>query len=248
MENQILNSSGIAQSDCRNLLVRAMTPEDFALISPHLQRIRLELDDELTTPGQPFKTLCFPEGGIVSFSDLFKDGTHVGIGHLGYEGLAGWPLLLGSDRAPHEARVTIGGGTALRIGSDRLIEACRASETLNDLLLRFVQAFIVQLSRTIVSNLTQEVEARLARWTLMAHDRLDGDEIEVTHKQIGVMLGVRRASVTDTLHLLEGEGLIRCRRGVVIVRDRAGLHALAGETYGLAEAEYSRLIAPFGKG
>ncbi|HEX8258113.1 MAG TPA: helix-turn-helix domain-containing protein, partial [Allosphingosinicella sp.] len=85
----------------------------------------------------------------------------------------------------------------------------------------------------------------LCRWTLMAHDRIEGDEIKVTHDEIAVMLGVRRASVTDALHILEGEGLIRSRRGRVTIRNRDGLRRLAGETYGYAEAEYSRLIAPF---
>jgi len=79
----------------------------------------------------------------------------------------------------------------------------------------------------------------------MAHDRVEGDEIEVTHREIAVMLAVRRTSVTDALHILEGEGLIRCRRGRVLIRDRSGLRRRAGNSYGLAEAEYSRLIAPF---
>ena len=79
----------------------------------------------------------------------------------------------------------------------------------------------------------------------MAHDRVEGDEIVVTHTEIAVMLGIRRASVTDTLHILEGERLIHSRRGQVTVLDRNGLRRRAGATYGFAEEEYSRLIAPF---
>ena len=135
----------------------------------------------------------------------------------------------------------------MRISSAALLEACDKSATLRALLLRFVQAFTIQLGRTIVSNLVDPVERRLSRWLLMNHDRLNGDDIELTHQQIGVMIGVRRASVTDALHLLEGDGVIRGRRGCVTVRDRARLREIAGENYGFAEAEYRRLIGPFGK-
>jgi DNA-binding transcriptional regulator YhcF (GntR family) len=79
----------------------------------------------------------------------------------------------------------------------------------------------------------------------MAHDRIEGDEIRVTHEEIAVMLAVRRASVTDALHVLEGENLIRATRGRVLVRNRSGLRRIAGDAYGFFEAEYSRLIAPF---
>lgn len=237
--------SSIAQDTCRNLLLRSMRREDFVLLAPHLCRKTLEVDDVLANAGEPFHTICFPEAGIVTFSDIMKGGSRIGIGHIGYDGFAGWPVLLHSDLSPHEARVTAHGGTAFLISPRELLSACRASETLRGLLLRFVQAFFVQLGRTVVSSLTQPVETRLCRWTLMAHDRIEGDEIKVTHDEIAVMLGVRRASVTDALHILEGEGLIRCHRGRVIIRDREGLRRLAGETYGYFEAEYSRLIAPF---
>lgn len=238
----------IQRKDCRNLLLRSLGDEDFGLLAPDLSRVPLVLNKVLAAPGQPIDAVYFPETGIVSFSDVLNDGSCVGIGHAGYEGLSGWPVLLGADRSPHEARVTVDGGNAFRIASERLTAACRISDSLRDLMLRFVQAMLVQFGRTVVSNLTQPVEPRLCRWTLMAHDRIDGDEIEVTHHEIALMLGIRRASVTDALHILEGEGLIRCIRGRVTIRDRAGLRRFAGEAYGVAEAEYSRLIAPFGKG
>jgi CRP-like cAMP-binding protein len=98
-----------------------------------------------------------------------------------------------------------------------------------------------------MSNLNDALEKRLARWLLMNHDRLEGDRIKLTHDQLGVMLGVRRATVTDTLHILEGEGMIRCNRGVIEVCDRKRLLDFAGESYGAAETEYARFIAPFAK-
>ena len=237
--------TSIDQGTCRNLLLKSLREEDFALLAPRLRRVNLNLGEVLAAPGQPIETICFPEAGIITLSEVMADGSRIGIGHTGFEGFAGWLVLLGCERSPHEVRVTADGGNALHISPGQLLDACSASETLRHQLLRFVQAFVVQLSRTIVSSLTQSVETRLSRWTLMAHDRIEGDEIQITHDGIAVMLAVRRASVTDALHILEGEGLIRCRRGRVIVRDRDGLLRQAGETYGVFEAEYSRLIAPF---
>ena len=237
--------TSIDQSTCRNLLLRSLAEEDFALLAPSLCEAKLKVDEVLASPGEPVRTVCFPEAGIVTIADVMSDGSRLGIGHFGFDGFAGWPVLLGCERSSHEARVTADGGTGIHINPADLLAACRASEGLRDLLLRFVQLFSVQLGRTVVSSLTQSVESRLCRWTLMAHDRIEADEIQVTHAEIGVMLGVRRASVTDALHLLEGQGLIRANRGRVTIRDRDGLRRLAGETYGYYESEYSRLIAPF---
>lgn len=222
--------------------------DDFTLLAPHLDRVTVRVDEVLAVPGQPIKSVFFPEAGIVTLSEPLDDGSRIGVAHTGYEGLVNWPILLGSDLAAHETRMTAVGGTALRISTGDLLAACRVSKTLQDLLLRFVRAFTVQLSYTVVSSLTQSVETRLCRWTLMAHDRIEGDEIEVTHQEIAVMLAVRRASVTDALHMLESEGLIRAHRGRVRIQDRGGLRRRASSTYGLAEAEYSRLLAPFPEG
>jgi CRP-like cAMP-binding protein len=222
-----------------------MRPDDFALLAPHLREVTFEADEIVAVPGQPIEDVYFPETGILTFSELSDEGSRIGVGHTGYEGFSGWSLLLGCNLAPHEARMTASGGSALRISTSELLTVCRTSESLRDLLLRFVRAFTVQLSSTVVSSLTQPVDTRLCRWTLMAHDRVEGDEIEVTHNEIAVMLAIRRSSVTDALHTLEGEGLIRGTRGRVTIRDRGGLRRRAGNTYGFAEQEYSRLIASF---
>jgi CRP-like cAMP-binding protein len=189
----------------------------------------------------------FLESGVASFHEILQDGSRVGVAIIGFEGLTGWPALLGIDRSPHEAAVAIGGGTALSITPGQLLHVCLERQAINAMLLRYVHCFISQMGRTILSNLHDSVEKRLARWLLMNHDRLEGDQIRLTHGQLAIMLGVRRATVTDALHLLEGEGMIRSTRGVIAVRDRARLLAVAGESYGAAETEYARFIAPFAK-
>jgi CRP-like cAMP-binding protein len=107
---------------------------------------------------------------------------------------------------------------------------------------RFAQVFMTQVAQTALANGRAKIGERLARWLLMAHDRLDDEELRLTHEFIAVMLGVRRPGVTDALNELEGKGLIRSTRGAIRVVNRAGLEAIAGATYGVPESEYRRLI------
>lgn len=230
-----------------NLLLRSLTFEDFGYLRPRLERIPLLAGESILKPNSPIKRICFPESGVISFHETLQDGNRVGVAIIGYEGFMGWPALLGIDQSPHEASVAIGGGTALSIAPADLLRACQMRPGINVLLLRYVHCFISQMGRTIMSNLNDSVDKRLARWLLMNHDRLEGDRINLTHEQLGVMLGVRRATVTDTLHVLEGEGLLHSTRGLIQIRNRAQLLNLAGECYGAAEAEYARIIAPFSK-
>lgn len=112
---------------------------------------------------------------------------------------------------------------------------------------RYVLSFQIQLAYALVSCAQHLMEARLARWLLMCHDRLRGDEISLTHEFMAMMISAQRSGVTVTLHTLEGAGMIRSTRGLVTIRDRAKLAELAGDSYGIPEARYRDLIGPFGK-
>lgn len=240
-------SRTLDQPDIGNRLLRGLDPADFALLRPHMERVPLAIDSTLATFGAPIETVCFQEGAIAGFLDVLDDGRRLAVGLVGSEGFIGWPLLMGSDRWQHEVAVRSENSSAIRIPAAALTQAVDASPRLRDVLLRFTNTFMIQMSRTIVSNLIHRVDRRAARWLLLYHDRIAGDEIVLTHAELGIMLGVRRASVTGALHMLEGAQVIRSLRGRVVVADRAGLEAIAGESYGFAEAEYRRLIAPVDK-
>ncbi len=109
-------------------------------------------------------------------------------------------------------------------------------------MLRYAHLFQLQTAQTALSNGSYSLEERLARWMLMCHDRMDGDEFPITHEFLAFMLGVRRPGVTTTVHILEGAGMIKARRSRIQILDRAKLEEAAGESYGAAEAEYRRLI------
>jgi len=170
------------------------------------------------------------------------------VGLVGYEGMSGTAVLLDAGQSPQASMVQINGSPALEIASEQLVQACDASPTLRKLFLRFVQSLNVQAASTAAANSYFALPERLARWLLMCHDRVDGDQLELTHEFMSMMLGVRRSSVTLTLHTLEGTRAIRGTRGWITVLDRQRLEEIAGESYGEPENEYRRLVGPFGKG
>lgn len=109
-------------------------------------------------------------------------------------------------------------------------------------MIRSIEGFAVQLAYTAVSNAIHEVTERLARWLLMCHDRVPGNEITLTHEFLSMMLGVRRPSITTSLHILEGNGYIRAERANITIRNRAALEEFAQDAYGKPEREYRRLM------
>ena len=224
-----------------------MAPDDFALLAPRLERVTLEQDQMVAKANQPIEYIYFPEGGIVSLTAETPDDGKTEVGIVGREGFTGIAVALGSDRTPHETFVQVDGTTALRIGADDFRHAMTQSASLQALLLRYIQAFLIQSAHSTVSNAHHRVEARLARWLLMCHDRLDGDEIKLTHEFMSMMIAAQRTGVTVCLHILEGAGMISSKRARVIILDREKLEDLASDAYGAPEAEYRRLIGPFGK-
>jgi len=240
MEPQRLGAS-------RNTLIGALEPHAPGQVAEHFERVSLDNGELIVAAGKRIAHAFFPESAVTSVLDVLADGSRIEIAIVGFEGMAGWPAILRSEVSPHDVRVQGYGGTALRIEMPVLLDLCVAHPDMCGVLLRYVNAFVVQVGRTAVSNLRDPVERRLSRWLLMCHDRLEGDEIDLTHKTIATMLGMRRASVTDGLNALEGGSMIRNRRGRIVIRDRGELRRMAGDGYGHSEAHYSQTIAPFGK-
>lgn len=229
------------QSDVRNHVLAGLSPEDYGWLHPRLEPVNLPLRTYLIEPNKPIEHIYFLEQGIASVVALTPQQRRIEVGLIGREGLSGTPVLLGTDRTPHECFIQTS-GDALRIAAGEIWAAVKERPALHLRLLRFVQAFTVQVAQTALSNGSYTLEERLARWLLMCHDRVDGDVLTTTHEFLSIMLGVRRPGVTEALHILEGARVIKAERGSVTVLDRAKLEAVAGESYGVAEAEYARLL------
>ena len=239
--------AGHAQSYTRNLLLGACSAADFALLQPDLTRVDLAMKQPLYSPGEVIEQVYFLEGGLASIVAQQEDGVEIEVGILGLEGLSGASILLGVDRSSHRCFMQLASATALSVPAEALARACDESRSLRKLLLAYVQCTIVQAAQTAASNGNHELPERLARWLLMCHDRVEGDEIAITHEFLGMMLAVRRSRAIMGLHTLEGASAIKSRRGLVTITNRERLLEIANGSYGNAEAEYRRLVAPFGK-
>jgi len=148
---------------------------------------------------------------------------------------------MGTDRSPHETYMQVG-GDGQRISSGELRKILEEYPALHRSLLRYGHAFVVQTAQTALANGRSKVEERLARWLLMANDRLDGARVPLTHEFLSVMLGVRRPGVTLALSLLEKQGVVEAKRGSIAILDRTRLRKISNGTYGAAESEFNRLF------
>jgi CRP-like cAMP-binding protein len=218
----------------KNQLLAALSNADLALLQPHLEPVSLEVRQVLEAPNEPIKHCYFIERGLASIVAL-NGHRRLEVGLIGSEGMTGLAIVLGNDRSPYENFIQVA-GDGLRVSAGKLREALKQSRSLERVFLGFAHSFMVQTANTALSNGTATLEERLARWLLMANDRLDGDEIPLTHEFLSLMLGVRRAGVTVALHYLEQRGVIRMSRGQIVILDRDGLKASANGTYHEPEA------------
>jgi CRP-like cAMP-binding protein len=224
-----------------NRLLAALAPADLALLQGHFTSVTLERRHPLEHPNRKIEHIYFMEQGIASVVAAGDSGREIEVGLIGCEGVSGLPVILGNDRSPHSTYMQVG-GSGQKISVQAFCDATGRSPELRALLLRYAQAFMIQTSHTAVANARGSVEERLARWMLMAHDRVEGDDIALTHEFVAVMLGTRRPGVTEAVQALSKKGLIRTDRGLIVVIDREGLVKRAGKLYGVPEAEYERLI------
>ena len=235
---------GTRQGEVRNRLLAAIAPDEFERLEPRLTRRSFGLREPILPADEPIDIAYFPERGLASYVSPNDVETEVGI--VGREGFVGASIVLHVDRMPLKV-VSQLAGSGFTIPADALRDAMADSPGLRGLLARYVHVFMMQAASTAYANAHFTVEQRLARWLLMTHDRLDGDEMELTHDFLAVMLCVRRPGVTVATHVLEGNHAIRARRGRITILDREKLTELAGDSYGLAEAEYERVIGPNGR-
>jgi CRP-like cAMP-binding protein len=229
------------RSKISNALLAALSRSDLARLRPHLTEIKLELGHDLEKPHKRIDDVYFMRDGIASVVAVQSDGTRSEIGLIGSEGMTGAAVVLGNTRSPNSTYIQAA-GTGDRMSSDQLRKAMQDSKSLRSTLLSFVQSFMVQTAHTAVSNSHAKVPERLARWLLMAHDRLDGNTLPLTHEFLSLMLGVRRAGVTEALKSLRQKKLIKTSPGKIEVLNRKGIERIAGDFYGVPEREYQRLF------
>jgi|SRR5580698_800098 CRP-like cAMP-binding protein len=213
-----------------NRILARLCAADFALLEPHLKTASLPVRLRLEDHGEPIKHVYFVEHGIVSVVANGQGKRSIEVGIIGREGMTGFALIMGEERAAHESFVQLA-GSGQRITAAHLRMAIKTSVTLHAAFLRYGNTFAAQTAQTALANGRSKIEQRLARWLLMAHDRIDGDDMLLTHEFLSTMLGVRRPGVTEALNVLQDAGLIRSRRGTISILDRTGLEKNSDGTY-----------------
>lgn len=236
--------TGVAKSPTQvsygNGLLAALAPRDFQLLRPQLRAMKFPLRKSFEVPNKPFGHVYFLRTGIASVV-ADRAGKSIEIGIIGNEGMSGSSVLMGNHRSPHATYIQIE-GEGWQLPVTVLRKAMSESVTLHATLLKFVHVFMVQTAYTALANGRATLEQRLARWLLMAQDRMGGDQLTLTHEFLSLMLGVRRAGVTVALQALELRGCISSKRGTITIVDRAELVDLAQGFYGTPEAELKRLM------
>jgi CRP-like cAMP-binding protein len=224
-----------------NGLLAALPQEDYEALLPFLERVDLPLGSAVYESGGEQGYVYFPTSSIVSLLYVLADGASAEIAVTGSEGLVGIALFMGGETTPSRA-VVQSGGHGYRLRASVLKSEFQRGGALQHLLLRFTQALITQMTQTAVCNRHHAVDQQLCRWLLLSLDRLDTNELVMTHELIANMLGVRREGVTEAAGRLQAEGLIEYSRGRITVLDRPHLEARVCECYAVVKKEYDRLL------
>ena len=216
----------------RNRLLQRLPAEELRRLRPHLARIRLAQGDVLQRAGDRVEQAFFVEEGYVSLVAEAADAEgRVEVGLIGRESVVGSSVLLAADPASSLQAVAQVPGTAYGIRADALHASLEHAPVLRRAMRQASETLVAQLAQVAACNSRHALAERLARWLLMAHDRVDGDELPLTQDLLATMLAVRRPGVTIAMGALEAAGVLRHSRGRIVICDRPGLEAAACGCY-----------------
>jgi CRP-like cAMP-binding protein len=222
----------------RNRILASLPEPEMDHIVPHLTFVSLPqhknlLDEELSCG-------YFLESGVASIVVTLCNGDSVEVGVAGTEALIGLSLLLGAQAPLGHTFMQIA-GSGFRIKAAHLREVFEHCPELRQHLLRYMQAFLTQIAQTAACNRMHTIDERLARWLLACRDRVDSDQLRLTHEFLAQMLGAPRTTVTQAAGILQRSGLIACERGAVTIADRLRLEKAACECYCTVRDTYRQL-------
>lgn len=231
---------------------RAVAREDNALFAALSTRERndahrssklftLEFGAKILTANTRSPCAYFPIQGVVSLVRTLSSGPTVEVGLVGNEGMVGVDVFMDAPAQLNDAIVQ-GAGSAWRMDAEHLLACFRRSGEVQRQLLRFTNAFITQVSQTAACNRAHDMEARLARWLLMMHDRVAAPQVRLTQQFLAHMLGARTASVNEAVQKLEAARVIGHRRQEISILDREGLEAMACECYAIVRGVYEQAL------
>ena len=231
----------------RNRLLAALPDDEFALLEPLLERVDFDQRTMLYDINTPIEYIYFPEQAVASILGVMSDGTAVETATVGNEGLVGLPVFLGTDRTTTQAFIQVP-GPLLRLTANEFRRILVETPALRSAIGRYTQAFFTLVAQSSACNRVHNMSERCARWLLHSHDRIGSDEFTLTHQFLSQMIGVRRATVTEAMHVLQSAGAVSYAMGLVRVTNRRALEAASCECYAIIASEFARLLGPNGNG
>src|SRR5262245_1726323 len=225
-----------------NRFLGTLPPHEFSLLVPHLRTIPLERGVMLHDVGEEIDHVYFPHSGMVSLVAVMQSGATVETATIGRAGVIGASAGLGAKWAFARAIVQLPGKAAW-ISASQFHTAANQSQAIRDLIARYNNVLLAQVQQSVACNALHAMEARLCRWLLQTHDCVDDNSIPLTQEFLGQMLGVRRTTVTIAARLLQSAGLIRYRRGLIQIVDRAALEDISCECYAVVRQNAEKLYS-----
>ena len=225
----------------RNRILARLPAAELKEIAKNLTEIDAIPRNSIYEPNKPFRYVYFPETAVASVLTVLKDGTETEVATIGYEGMVGLPVFLGAKQSSGKAYWQVP-GKSFRLPTATLKKATRGNEALSETISLYTQGFFTQIAQSATCNQRHNASQRCARWLLMTHDRVPGDEFELTQQFLAHMLGVRRTGVSEIAGKLQRGGLIRYRRGHVTILNRERLEKASCECYRVVQNEFNRLL------
>lgn len=219
-----------------------MTDVEFRVIRPRLKYVALPSGHSLHEPHRTYRFAHFPNDGLISLVVVMANGKTVEAGIVGNEGVAGLAAVAGLDRSPLREVMQIG-GHGFRVSIPDFRRTLGSTRDLERILERYTMMLGLHVAQTAACNRLHDIDRRLARWLLMAHDRVDSGTIRITHGFLATMLGTDRPSVSLAAGVLQKMNIIKYSRGAVTILDRGALEGRSCECYGVIQ-RYTLIADP----
>lgn len=226
----------------KNWILNSLPKDSLEQLLPHLKPTSLPKGDTLYIPDGHIQYVYFVNSGMVSLVSVTEGGATIEVGLVGYEGMVGIPIILGSNKSPYQAEVQVE-GDALKMKAEVIREEFSGNSLLRGLLLRYTYILLAQLSQSALCNRFHTMEERLCRWLLVTCDRVKSPRFKLTQEDLSHMMGSHRPNVSVAARSLQQAGLIHYSRGQVTILDAPRLEESACECYRILSEKFNEFLS-----